>query len=373
MVKDEKPKGGDSERAKAIELTLATIEKQFGKGAIMRMGENQALWPQVETIPTGSLSLDIALGIGGFPRGRVIEIFGPESSGKTTLTLHVVAEAQKLGGVCAFVDAEHALDITYAKKLGVNTNDLLIAQPDTGEQALEITDMLVRSNAVDVVVIDSVAALVPKAEIEGEMGDAHVGLQARLMSQALRKLTGSIAKSKTCVIFINQMRMKIGVMFGSPETTTGGQALKFYASLRLDIRRVGSIKKAEDSIGNRTRVRVVKNKLAPPFKEVEFDILYGCGISKTGELVDLGSDLGIVEKSGAWFAFDSERIGQGRDNARQYLQEHEEISKAIEKKIRAHFGLASAADSSPPAEATSSPPDNVTPMPEKRKTTNGKS
>jgi recombination protein RecA len=372
---DEKPKsvGLDGERAKAIELTVATIEKQFGKGAIMRMGENQALWPQVETISSGSISLDVALGVGGLARGRVIEIFGPESSGKTTLTLHVVAEAQKAGGVCAFVDAEHALDVTYARKLGVNTNDLLIAQPDTGEQALEITDMLVRSNAVDVVVIDSVAALVPKAEIEGEMGDAHVGLQARLMSQALRKLTGSIAKSKTCVIFINQMRMKIGVMFGSPETTTGGQALKFYASVRLDIRRVGSIKKAEDSIGNRTRVRVVKNKLAPPFKEVEFDILYGSGISKTGELVDLGSDLGIIEKSGAWFAFNGERIGQGRDNARQYLLEHEDVAKAIERKIRAHFGLIPGAESTPPAEATSSPPDNVTPMTEKRKNANGKS
>jgi recombination protein RecA len=366
---EDKPKAAlDGDRAKAIELTVASIEKQFGKGAIMRMGEDQTLLPPVETIPSGSISLDIAMGIGGFPRGRVVEIFGPESSGKTTLTLHVVAEAQRQGGVCAFVDAEHALDVSYAKKLGVNTNDLLIAQPDTGEQALEITDMLVRSNAVDVVVIDSVAALVPKAEIEGEMGDSHVGLQARLMSQALRKLTGSIAKSKTCVVFINQMRMKIGVMFGNPETTTGGQALKFYASMRLDIRRVGSIKKAEDSIGNRTRVRVVKNKLAPPFKEVEFDILYGGGISKNGELIDLGSDLGIVEKSGAWFAFNGDRIGQGRDNARQYLDEHKDVAALIERKIRVHFGLAVGPEpSAAPAENPSAPPDNVTPMPEKRR------
>src|SRR5687768_1929240 len=299
-----KAAGNDGERAKAVDLAVASIEKQFGKGAIMRMGEQNPALAQVETISSGSIGLDVALGIGGLPRGRVVEVFGPESSGKTTLTLHAVAEAQKAGGVCAFVDAEHALDVGYAKKLGVNTTDLLIAQPDTGEQALEITDMLVRSNAVDMVVIDSVAALVPKAEIEGEMGDAHVGLQARLMSQALRKLTGSIAKSKTCVIFINQIRMKIGVMFGSPETTTGGNALKFYATQRLDIRRVGSIKKAEDSIGNRTRVRVVKNKLAAPFKECEFDILYGTGICKSGELVDLGSDLGIVDKSGAWYTFE---------------------------------------------------------------------
>jgi recombination protein RecA len=326
------------ERNKAIELTLQTIEKQFGKGAIMRMGDGQPL-ANVETIPTGSLGLDIALGIGGVPRGRIVEIYGPESSGKTTLTLHVVAEAQKLGGVCAFVDAEHALDVGYAKKLGVNTNDLLIAQPDTGEQALEIVDMLVRSNAVDVVVIDSVAALVPKAEIEGEMGDSHVGLQARLMSQALRKLTGSIAKSKTCCVFINQIRMKIGVMFGSPETTTGGNALKFYCSQRLDIRRIGSIKKAEENIGNRTRVRVVKNKLAPPFKEVEFDILYGRGISKSGEILDMGTDLGLVDKSGAWYAYNGERIGQGRENARIYLEEHPELLDELEAKIRLNFGL----------------------------------
>ncbi len=354
----------NEERSKAIELTVASIEKQFGKGAIMRMGDGQSLIPDIATISTGSIGLDIALGIGGLPRGRVVEIFGPESSGKTTLTLHAVAEAQKAGGVCAFVDAEHALDIGYAKKLGVNTGDLLIAQPDTGEQALEITDMLVRSNAVDLVVIDSVAALVPKAEIEGEMGDAHVGLQARLMSQALRKLTGSISRSKTCVIFINQIRMKIGVMFGSPETTTGGNALKFYASQRLDIRRVGSIKRAEENVGNRTRVRVVKNKLAPPFKEVEFDILYGEGISKTGELVDLGTDLGIIDKSGAWFSFDANRIGQGRDNARVYLMENAPVARTIENKIRKHFNLGKdepAADAAP-----SEPPSNVTPIADKK-------
>ena len=357
--------GKESEREKAIELTLASIEKQFGKGAIMRMADGTSLSGQVETIPSGSLGLDIALGIGGLPRGRIVEIYGPESSGKTTLTLHVVAEAQKKKGVCAFVDAEHALDIGYAQKLGVQTNDLLIAQPDTGEQALEITDMLVRSNAVDVVVIDSVAALVPKAEIEGEMGDSHVGLQARLMSQALRKLTGSISKSKTCVIFINQIRMKIGVMFGSPETTTGGNALKFYCSQRLDIRRIGSIKKADENVGNRTRVRVVKNKLAPPFREVEFDIMYGEGISKMGELVDLGTDLGIIDKSGAWYSYQGERIGQGRENARSYLLEKSELANEIEGKIRTHFSLpggAAPAAAAPGAEADS----NVTPMPKGR-------
>ena len=348
----------ESERDKAIELTLATIEKQFGKGAIMRMADGTSLAGQVATIPSGSLGLDIALGIGGLPRGRIVEIYGPESSGKTTLTLHVVAEAQKKGGVCAFVDAEHALDIGYAQKLGVDTGELLIAQPDTGEQALEITDMLVRSNAVDIVVIDSVAALVPKAEIEGEMGDSHVGLQARLMSQALRKLTGSISKSKTCVVFINQIRMKIGVMFGSPETTTGGNALKFYCSQRLDIRRIGSIKKADENVGNRTRVRVVKNKLAPPFKEVEFDIMYGAGISKMGELVDLGTDLGIIDKSGAWYAYEGERIGQGRENARAYLAEKTELAQVIEDKIRAHFGLEGAPEA-PPAESDGA---KVTPL-----------
>ena len=358
MAKQSTPPNPAAERQKAIALTLETIEKQFGKGAIMRMGDGAQV-ASIESIPTGSLGLDLALGIGGVPRGRVVEIFGPESSGKTTLTLHVVAEAQRLGGVCAFVDAEHALDINYAEKLGVNTKDLLIAQPDTGEQALEITDMLVRSNAVDVVVIDSVAALVPKAEIEGEMGDTHVGLQARLMSQALRKLTGSISKSRTCCIFINQIRMKIGVMFGSPETTTGGNALKFYASQRLDIRRIGTIKKADENIGNRTRVRVVKNKVSPPFREVEFDILYGRGISKTGEIIDLGTDLGLVDKSGAWYSYKSDRIGQGRENARIYLEEHPEIRGEIEHRIRQHFGLVPKDTAN---EAPSAPPNNVTPM-----------
>jgi recombination protein RecA len=342
-----------TEKEKAIDLALASVEKQFGKGAIMRLDENVPL-AAVDVISTGSLSVDVALGIGGFPRGRIVEIFGPESSGKTTLALHAVAEAQKAGGVCAFVDAEHALDVQYARKLGCRVSDLLISQPDTGEQALEITDMLVRSNAIDIIVVDSVAALVPKAEIEGEMGDQHVGLHARLMSQALRKLTGSISKSKTCVIFINQIRLKIGVMFGSPETTTGGNALKFYASQRIDIRRVGSIKKAEESIGNRTRVKVVKNKLAPPFKEAEFDILYGAGVSKSGEVVDLGADLGIVDKSGAWYTYDGERIGQGRDNARVFLEEHPDTLHKIEGKLRTHFALPQrpgSAEAAAPAEA----------------------
>jgi recombination protein RecA len=325
-------------RDKAIDLALAAIDKQFGKGAIMRLGKDP-IDREVHVIPTGSLGLDLALGIGGLPRGRVVEIYGPESSGKTTLTLHIVAEAQKRGGVCAFIDAEHALDVGYAKKLGVKTEELLVSQPDFGEQALEIADMLVRSNAVDVVVIDSVAALTPKAELEGEMGDAHVGLQARLMSQALRKLTAAISKSRTMVIFINQIRMKIGVMFGSPETTTGGNALKFYSSVRLDIRRVGAIKREEDVIGNRTRVKVVKNKMAPPFKEVEFDILYGQGISREGDLVDLSSDANIVEKSGAWFSFNGERIGQGRENAKQFLIDHPEIYNAIEAKVLAHHSV----------------------------------
>jgi recombination protein RecA len=325
-------------RDKAIDLALAAIDKQFGKGAIMRLGKDP-IDREVHVIPTGSLGLDLALGIGGLPRGRVIEIYGPESSGKTTLTLHVVAEAQKRGGVCAFIDAEHALDVGYAKKLGVKTEELLVSQPDFGEQALEIADMLVRSNAVDVVVVDSVAALTPKAELEGEMGDTHVGLQARLMSQALRKLTAAISKSRTMVIFINQIRMKIGVMFGSPETTTGGNALKFYSSVRLDIRRIGAIKKEEDVIGNRTRVKVVKNKMAPPFKEVEFDILYGQGISREGDLVDLSSDANIVEKSGAWFSFNGERIGQGRENAKQFLLDHPEIYNAIEAKVLAHHNV----------------------------------
>jgi recombination protein RecA len=322
-------------RDKAIDLALAAIDKQFGKGAIMRLGKDP-IDREIHVIPSGSLGLDLALGIGGLPRGRVVEIYGPESSGKTTLTLHIVAEAQKRGGVCAFIDAEHALDVGYAKKLGVKTEELLVSQPDFGEQALEIADMLVRSNAVDVVVIDSVAALTPKAELEGEMGDAHVGLQARLMSQALRKLTAAISKSRTMVIFINQIRMKIGVMFGSPETTTGGNALKFYSSVRLDIRRIGALKREEDVIGNRTRVKVVKNKMAPPFKEVEFDILYGHGISREGDLVDLASEANIVEKSGAWFSFNGERIGQGRENAKQFLVDHPDVFNAIEAKVLAH-------------------------------------
>jgi len=328
----------DPGRDKAIDLTLGAIEKQFGKGAIMRLGKD-AIEKEVQVVPTGSLSLDIALGIGGLPRGRIVEIYGPESSGKTTLMLHAIAEAQKRGGVCAFIDAEHALDVGYAKKLGVKTEELLVSQPDCGEQALEIADMLVRSNAIDVIVIDSVAALTPKAELEGEMGDAHVGLQARLMSQALRKLTGAISKSRTMVVFINQIRMKIGVMFGSPETTTGGNALKFYASVRLDIRRVGAIKKDEDVVGNRTRVKVVKNKMAPPFKEVEFDIIYGHGLSREGDIVDLASEINVVDKSGAWFSFNGERIGQGRENAKQFLIEHPEVYNAIEAKVLAHYSI----------------------------------
>jgi recombination protein RecA len=325
-------------RDKAIDLALAAIDKQFGKGAIMKLGKDP-IDREVQVIPTGSLGLDIALGIGGLPRGRIVEIYGPESSGKTTLTLHVVAEAQKRGGVCAFIDAEHALDVSYAKKLGVKTEELLVSQPDFGEQALEIADMLVRSNAIDVIVVDSVAALTPKAELEGEMGDHHVGLQARLMSQALRKLTAAISKSRTMVVFINQIRMKIGVMFGSPETTTGGNALKFYSSVRLDIRRVGALKKEEDVIGNRTRVKVVKNKMAPPFKEVEFDILYGHGVSREGDLVDLASEANIVDKSGAWFSFGGERIGQGRENAKQFLIDHPETYNAIEAKVLAHHSV----------------------------------
>jgi recombination protein RecA len=344
MKEPEKPEkaavstAANQARDKAIDLALGSIEKQFGKGSIMRLGKDP-LDREVHVIPTGSLGLDIALGIGGLPRGRVVEIYGPESSGKTTLTLHIIAEAQKRGGVCAFIDAEHALDVGYAKKLGVKTEELLVSQPDFGEQALEIADMLVRSNAIDVIVIDSVAALTPKAELEGEMGDTHVGLQARLMSQALRKLTAAISKSRTMVIFINQIRMKIGVMFGSPETTTGGNALKFYSSVRLDIRRVGALKKEEDVIGNRTRVKVVKNKMAPPFKEVEFDILYGHGISREGDLVDLASEANIVDKSGAWFSFAGERIGQGRENAKQFLTDHPETFNSIEAKVLAHFNV----------------------------------
>jgi recombination protein RecA len=326
------------DKTKALDAALSQIERAFGKGSIMRLGKNQKA-VEIETIPTGSLGLDIALGVGGLPRGRVIEIYGPESSGKTTLTLHVIAEAQKKGGVCAFVDAEHALDPIYARKLGVNLEDLLISQPDTGEQALEITDTLVRSGAIDVLVIDSVAALTPRAEIEGEMGDALPGLQARLMSQALRKLTASISRSNTMVIFINQIRMKIGVMYGSPETTTGGNALKFYASVRLDIRRTGAIKDREAVVGNQTRVKVVKNKVAPPFKQVEFDIMYGEGISKVGELIDLGVKAGVVEKAGAWFSFDSTRLGQGRENAKTFLKANLEIAKRIEAAIRDNSGL----------------------------------
>ncbi len=328
----------NGDKQKALDSALAQIERQFGKGSIMRLGGDNPV-AEIEATSTGSLGLDIALGIGGLPKGRVIEIYGPESSGKTTLTLHAVAEEQKSGGVCAFVDAEHALDPLYARKLGVDLDELLISQPDTGEQALEITDTLVRSGAVSMVVVDSVAALTPKAELEGDMGDATVGAQARLMSQAMRKLTASISRSKCMVIFINQIRMKIGVMFGSPETTTGGNALKFYSSVRLDIRRIGAIKDRDEVVGNQTRVKVVKNKVAPPFKQVEFDIMYGEGISKTGELVDLGVKAGVVEKSGSWFSYGDERIGQGRENAKTFLKEHPEIAHAIEDKIRAAHGL----------------------------------
>src|SRR5256885_3844606 len=327
------------EKKRAMELAIAQIEKQFGKGSIMKLGATEAS-PDVPVIPSGSLGLDLALGTGGLPRGRVIEIFGPESSGKTTLMLHTIAEAQKTGGTAAFIDAEHALDLTYAEKLGVNTADLLVSQPDTGEQALEITETLVRSGAVDIIVIDSVAALVPRAELEGEMGDAHMGLQARLMSQALRKLTSSISRSHTTVIFINQIRMKIGVMFGNPETTTGGNALKFYASQRLDIRRIGAIKDGETVIGSRTRVKVVKNKVAPPFREVEFDILYGQGISREGDLLDLAVENNLVDKSGAWFSYGGERIGQGRENARDFLKLHPEILKDVEARLYEKFGIA---------------------------------
>ena len=327
------------EKEKAIELAMGAVERQFGKGSIMRLGKDQPLIRDIQTISTGSISLDIALGVGGVPRGRIVEIYGPESSGKTTLCLHVVAEAQKKGGICGYIDAEHALDVGYARKLGVRTDDLLLSQPDTGEQALEIAEMLVRSGAIDVLVIDSVAALVPKAELEGEMGDAHMGVQARLMSQALRKLTGTIAKSQTCVVFINQIRIKIGVMFGNPETTTGGNALKFYASQRLDIRRIGAIKNGEAVVGSRTRVKVVKNKVAPPFKEVEFDIMYGTGISREGDLLDLASTENIVEKSGAWYAYEGERIGQGRENAKDYLRDHPEIATSIERKVLEKVGI----------------------------------
>ena len=329
--------GASMDKSKALDAALSQIERNFGKGSIMKLGKG-AKSLEIETISTGSLGLDIALGVGGLPRGRVVEIYGPESSGKTTLALHCIAEAQKKGGICAFVDAEHALDPVYAKKLGVNVDDLLISQPDHGEQALEIADTLVRSGAIDVLVVDSVAALVPRAELEGEMGDALPGLQARLMSQALRKLTASINKSHTMVIFINQIRMKIGVMYGSPETTTGGNALKFYASVRLDIRRIGAIKDRDETVGNQTRVKVVKNKLAPPFKQVEFDIMYGEGVSKTGELIDFGVKAGVVEKSGAWFSYDSQRIGQGRENAKTFLKENPEVAARIEAAIRSNAG-----------------------------------
>src|SRR5471030_1213479 len=334
-------KQGMDSNNKALDAALAQIERAFGKGSIMKLGQREAL--EIESISTGSLGLDIALGIGGLPKGRIVEIYGPESSGKTTLALHVVAEAQKKGGTCAFVDAEHALDPGYARKLGVDIQNLLISQPDAGEQALEIADTLVRSGAVDVLVIDSVAALVHRAELEGEMGDSLPGLQARLMSQALRKLTASISKSNTLVIFINQIRMKIGVMFGSPETTTGGNALKFYASVRLDIRRIGALKNGDDVVGNATRVKVVKNKVAPPFKVVEFDIMYGEGVSKTGELIDLGDKAGVVEKSGSWYSYDGVRIGQGRENAKTYLKEHPDVADAIEKKVRENAGILAAA------------------------------
>ena len=326
------------EKNKALDAALSQIERAFGKGSIMRMGA-RAGDEQVETVPSGSLGLDLALGIGGLPRGRVIEIYGPESSGKTTLALHAIAEAQKRGGTCAFIDAEHALDPVYARKLGVDVDNLLISQPDTGEQGLEIADTLVRSGAVDVLVIDSVAALVPRAELEGEMGDSHVGLHARLMSQALRKITGSVSRSNTMMIFLNQIRLKIGVMFGNPETTTGGNALKFYASIRMEIRRIGAIKDREEVIGNQTRVKVVKNKLAPPFRQVEFDIMYGEGISKVGELIDLGVKVGIIEKSGAWFSYDNQRIGQGRENAKQFLRDHKDIAAAIDARIREQAGV----------------------------------
>ena len=337
------------DKNKALDAALTQIERAFGKGSIMRMGA-KAGDQQIETIPSGSLGLDLALGIGGLPRGRVVEIYGPESSGKTTLALHAVAEAQKRGGTCAFIDAEHALDPVYARKLGVDVDNLLLSQPDGGEQALEICDTLVRSGAVDIVVVDSVAALVPRAELEGEMGDAHVGLHARLMSQALRKLTGSVAKSHTMLIFLNQIRLKIGVMFGNPETTTGGNALKFYASIRMEIRRIGQIKDREEVVGNQTRVKVVKNKLAPPFRQVEFDIMYGEGVSKVGELIDLGVKAGVVEKSGAWFSYDSTRIGQGRENAKQFLRDHKDMAESIEKKVRDQSGVVANTMLAPPEE-----------------------
>ncbi len=328
-----------NDKQKALELTIKNVEKQFGKGAIMRLGEDNPLVQGLDVIPSGSISLDVALGVGGYPKGRVVEIYGPEASGKTTLTLHAIAECQQDGGVAAFIDAEHALDVSYARALGVQADELLVSQPDTGEQALEIADMLVRSGAVDLIVIDSVAALTPRAELEGEMGDSHVGLQARLMSQALRKLTGTLSKSNTCLMFINQIRLKIGVMFGSPETTSGGNALKFYASMRMDIRRIGALKDGGGVVGNRTRVKVVKNKLAPPFREAEFDIMYGKGISREGDLLDLGTDLGLVDKSGAWYSYEGERLGQGRENAKAALMENRDIAEKIEAQLREHFDV----------------------------------
>ncbi len=351
--------GAEMDKQKALEAALGQIEKNFGKGSIMRLGKNERP-VEVEVIPTGSLGLDIALGIGGLPRGRIIEIYGPESSGKTTLALHAIAEAQKSGGVCGFVDAEHALDTIYARKLGVNLEDLIFSQPDTGEQALEITDTLVRSGALDVIVVDSVAALTPRAEIEGEMGDSLPGMQARLMSQALRKLTGSIFKSNTILIFINQIRMKIGVMFGNPETTTGGNALKFYASVRLDIRRIGQIKERDEVVGNQTRVKVVKNKVAPPFKQIEFDIMYGEGVSKEGEIIDLGVKAGVVDKAGSWFSYEGQRIGQGRENAKQFLRQNRPVAAAIEKAIRQNAGLVAdriMGEAEPDAEGEAPPDD----------------
>ena len=355
------------EKAKALELTRAQIEKQFGKGAIMLLGEDRVV-DGIEAVSTGSLALDIALGIGGLPKGRVVEIYGPEGSGKTTVALSAVANCQKGGGVAAFVDAEHALDPVYARKLGVDIDNMMVSQPDTGEQALEITEMLVRSGAVDVVVVDSVAALVPRAEIEGEMGDAHVGLQARLMSQALRKLTGAISKTNTLVIFTNQIRMKIGVMFGNPETTTGGNALKFYSSVRLDIRRVGALTQGEDVVGNHVRVKVVKNKVAPPFKKAEFDILYGRGISKEGDLIELGVNAGIVQKSGAWYSFGDERLGQGKENVREFLQENEDLYARIEEKVLVHYGVREEkADASTPAAAEVEAPAEAKPRAKARK------
>jgi len=341
FMKQDKPQGTGSEKWKALDAAFTQIERQFGKGSIMRLGEDGVV-QRVPTISTGSVGLDVALGIGGVPRGRVVEVFGPESSGKTTLALQIIAEAQKDGGIAAFIDAEHALDATYARKLGVQIDDLLISQPDTGEQALEIAETLVRSGALDVVVIDSVAALVPRAEIEGEMGDAHMGLQARLMSQALRKLTGTISKSKTIVVFINQIRMKIGVMFGNPETTTGGNALKFYASVRMDIRKIATIKDGQEVVGNRTRVRVVKNKVAPPFREAEFDIEYGKGISKIGELIDIGVQQRLIEKSGTWFSYGEDRLGQGRENAKQFLRDNPDLAVKLEHEIRVKLGLVDA-------------------------------